>query len=93
VSRSANNVAATLIEDDDLFQHPSSVIYLLNLFLSLLRHNCRTAPIPQALVESDHSNSSPSRQFNSKEEFKNLTKAIIHLLNKVGSNVESIGHI
>lgn len=37
VSRGANKIAAEIQEDDQLFEHPSSIIYLLNLFLNHLK--------------------------------------------------------
>ena len=38
VSKKANAIPLQIEENDEIFTHPSSILYLLNLFLSILKN-------------------------------------------------------
>ena len=87
VSRKANNIASNIVENDEIFEYPSSLIYLLNLVHNTLRHYSKLTP--ESLENEDNddrslsSNSKGHQNSNSKEEFKSLTKKIVELLNRI----------
>lgn len=90
VSKGANRIARVIEEDDELFEHPSSVIYLLHLFSNSLKILLRQSPGQFPEAEDSDRSSSWSRQGSSKEELKCLTKSIIQLFNRSKCTRESL---